>query len=341
MHKKLTLLFALSIGIALIPGTTPAASFFQGKTVRIIVGTTAGGGFDAYSRVIARHMGKHIPGNPTVIVENMPGAGGLIAGKYLYSIAAPDGLAIGNFNSAQIMAQIFGREGVEFDARKFEWIGVPVKSNVVCALVKKKGVTSADQWMDSKTPVKIGGMFAGNTTSDVPRILHEALGLPIQLVEGYKGSAEIRLAAESGEIAGGCWQWESIQTTWGKAVQSGDVAIVLQATDKPLPELPKVPLAGHLAKTQEAKDLIKAGITDPATITRLYSLPPGTPKERVRILRKAFQETLKDPEFLAEVKKSKLAVDPLTGEDVERIIKGLFGLKSSTVAKLKEILYPK
>jgi len=342
MDKKIFIPFTILIMMmALISGTVSAASFFEGKTIRIIVGTTAGGGFDTYSRAISRHWGRHIPGNPTVIVENMPGAGGLIACKYLYSAASPDGLAIGNFNSAQIMAQIFGREGVEFDARKFEWIGVPVKSNVVCALVKKKGVTNVEQWLASKTPVKIGGMSAGNTTCDVPRVLHEALGLPIHLVEGYKGSAEIRLAAESGEVAGGCWQWESIQVTWGKGIQSGDVVVVLQATDKPLPDLPKVPLAVNLAKTEEAKELIKAGITDPASITRLYCLPPATPEERVQTLRKSFQDTLKDPRFLEEAKKSKLDVDPLTGQEVEKIIRSLFSLKKSTVARLNAIMYPK
>jgi tripartite-type tricarboxylate transporter receptor subunit TctC len=328
------------IGMICTPGSPFAASpFYEGKTVRIVVGTTAGGGMDTYSRAIARHMSKHIPGHPNLIVENMPGAGGLIAVKHLYHVAKPDGLTIGNFNSAQVMAQILGREGVEFDAQKFEWVGVPVKDHVVCALTKKSGIGNVEQWIASKAAIKIGGMSPGNTTSDVPRILKAALGLPIQVVEGYKGTAEIRLAAEGGEIAGGCWQWESIKVTWSKGLTSGDVLILLQMTEKPLPELLKVPLAIGLAKTEEARQLIKAGITDPAGITRLYGLPPSTPKERVQLLRKAFQETLKDPEFLGEAQKSKLDVNPLNGGEVEEVIRGLFGLKSGTVAKLKEVLY--
>lgn len=164
------------------------------------------------------------------------------------------------------------------------------------------------------------------------------MALPAQLVTGYKGTADIRLAADSGEIAGGCWAWESIKVTWRKALDSGEVNVVLQNVPKPHPDLPKVPLAINLAKTDEARKLIRVGIHDASAITRPYMLSPGTPKERVRLLRKAFQETLKDREFLDEAKKSKIDVDPVTGEEVERIIDGLFRLEHSLVGKLKEIL---
>jgi tripartite-type tricarboxylate transporter receptor subunit TctC len=334
-------------GIAVIAGLMLVASpfrasaqqrFYEGKTIRIIVGFSPGGGFDAYSRLISRHMGRHIPGNPTIIVENMPGAGSLIAGNHIYKVAKPDGLTIGNFHGNQIIGQLLGREGIEFDARKFEWIGVPVKDNTVCALTKASGITSIEQWLAAKAPVKLGGIAPGDTTHDMVRVLQAALNLPIQLVRGYKGTADIRLAAEAGEVAGGCWQWESMKATWRKAIEAGDVTVVLQAGPQPHPELPKVPVVGSVTKSDEARRLIRAGIQDPAVITRPYSLPPGTPKDRVETLRKAFLETLRDPALLAEAEKSKLDVNPVSGEELERIIAELFKLDPALVAKLRETL---
>jgi tripartite-type tricarboxylate transporter receptor subunit TctC len=169
-------------------------------------------------------------------------------------------------------------------------------------------------------------------------VLKAALGLPIQLVTGYKGTAPIKLAAESGEIDGGCWAWESIKVMWRQGLDAGQVGIVLQAVPKAHPDLPKVPVAIELAKTDGARKLIQAGIHDTAAITRPYALPPGTPKDRVQLLRRAFRETLKDRDFLAEAMKSKLDIDPLTGEEVEKIVAGLFKLDSALVTKMAEIL---
>ena len=315
-----------------------AEDFYSGKTIRIMVGFPAGGGFDTYSRVLARHINKYIPGNPAVVVDNVTGAGSLIAANSLYQATKPDGLTIGNFIGNLISQQLFSGSGIEFDARKFEWIGVPVKDHVVCAMTKASGITSVDAWIAAKTPVKVGGSAPGTTNDDVAKVLKAALGLPTQLVTGYKGTAPIKLAAESGEIAGSCWAWESIKVMWRQGLDDGQVNIVLQAVPKAIPDLPKVPLAIELAKTDDARKLIQAGIHDTAAITRPYALPPGTPKDRVQLLRRAFQETLKDKDFLAEATKSKLDVDPVTGEEVEKIVAGLFKLDSATVTKMAEIL---
>ncbi|NIO08793.1 MAG: hypothetical protein GTO40_12575 [Deltaproteobacteria bacterium] len=313
--------------------------FYKGKTVRIVVGFSAGGGFDTYSRVISRHIGRHIPGNPTVIVENMPGAGSLISANHIYKVAKPDGLSIGNFIGGLLIGQILGRPGIEFDALKFEYLGVPVSDTWVCALTKASGITSMETWLGSKTPVKLGGIGPGTGLEDAPKVLKAALGLPIQLVSGYKGTSDIRLAAESGEVGGGCgWSWDSVKATWTKAMESGDIAVLLQMRAKPHPELPKVPLAINFAKNDEARQLIRAGTHDPPAINRVYAIPPGTPKERVQALRKAFVDTMNDGEFLADAKKSKLDIEPLSGEEVESTVQGLFKLDASLVAKLKEIL---
>jgi len=315
-----------------------AQDFYPGKTIRIIVGFPAGGGFDTYSRIIGRHIGKYIPGNPAVVVDNVTGAGSLVAANMLYKAAKPDGLTIGNFIGNLASQQLFGGPGVEFDARKFEWIGVPTRDNVVCALTKASGITSIDAWMAAKTPVKLGGSAPGTTNDDSAKLLKAALGLPIQLVTGYKGTAPIKLAAESGEIDGSCWAWESIKVMWRQGLDSGQATIVLQAVPKAVPDLPKVPVAIELAKTDEARKLIEVGIHATAAITRPYALPPGTPKDRVQLLRRAFRETLKDRDFVAEAVKSKLDIDPVSGEEVEKIVAGLFKLDAATIAKMAEIL---
>jgi tripartite-type tricarboxylate transporter receptor subunit TctC len=314
--------------------------FYRGKSVRIVVGFSAGGGFDTYARAIARHLSKHIPGNPSVVVENMTGAGSLIAANHVYKVAKPDGLTIGHFIGGFFLGQVLGQPGIEFDARKFEFIGAPVSDHVVCALTKASGITSVEKWMASKTPVKMGGLAPGTSTPDnATRILKASLGLPIQLVTGYKGTADVRLAADGGELAGGCWGWDSISVTWRKGLDSGDVVVVLQANRKTHPDLPNVPQAIKLAKTEESRRMIDVGIHNDSDIVRTYTLPPGTPKDRVQILRKAFEATLKDPEFVADAKKARLNIDPVAPDEIEKDIAGLFKLDPALVSKLKEVLY--
>jgi tripartite-type tricarboxylate transporter receptor subunit TctC len=341
MDKRLLSLAAIIIGLTLISFPTLAAGpFYEGKTIRIIVGYSAGGGYDTYARVISRHMGKHIPGNPTIIVENMTGAGSLISANHLYKVAKPDGLTIGHFNGGLFFNQILGQQGIEFDARKFEFIGAAVKEEVAYSFTKASGITSIEKWMASKTPVKMGGVAPGAFAPDnVIRIVKAALGLPIQLVSGYNGTADIRLACESGELAGTSWGWDSMRATWRKALETGDVVVVMQGVPKPFPDLPKVPLAINLAKTDEARQLVEVGIHSPSIFARPFVLPPDTPKDREQILSKALQDTLKDKEFLAETEKAKLDLNPVTGEELEKAVAGIFKIDSAMSAKLKDILF--
>ncbi len=314
-------------------------SFYKGKTIRMIVGTSAGGGFDTYTRTLARHFGKHVSGQPAIVVENMPGAGHLIAANHMFKVAKPDGLTVGHFHGGWFLYQLFQRPGIEFDAMQFEFVGSPIKESRACAFTKASGITSVERWLASKTPVKVGGI-GGGAPDDMARMLAATTALPIQLVTGYKGTAEIRLAAESGELAGGCWTWDSIRATWSKAIQSGEAVVVLQAVGKPHPELPRVPLAQSLAKNDEARQLLKAGVQDPADFYRPYVTPPRTPKQRVETLRQAFDVTMKDPEFLADAKKANLDLEPITGLEMERIVSGIFKLDPALTAKLKSILNP-
>jgi len=343
MSKMAKRVLCVTMGLAILAFTTDFAraasdDFFKGKTVRIIVGFTAGGAFDAYARALARHLGRHIPGNPTFIVENMPGAGTLVAANHVYKVAKPDGLTIGNFIGGVVMGQILGRPGIEFDALRFEYIGAPMKDSPVCAFSKASGITSTEKWMASKAPVKVGATGPGATTHDVPLILKATLGLPVQVIAGYKGPTELVLAVEGGELTGVCNAWESLRVTSIRAIEAGDLVVVVQAIPHAHPELPRVPLAINLARTDEARQLIQTGIHDITAIIRPYVLPPGTPKERVQMLRAAFVDTLKDPQFVADARKSKLDIDPLTGEELERTVGRLLRMNPATLAKLKEVV---
>ncbi len=196
MRRRLLALFTV-LGVLACVGSGPvrAQSFYEGKTLRINVGFAAGGGFDTYARVLSRHLGKHIPGNPTIVVDNMPGAGSLIAANHLSRVAKPDGLTVAHFNGVLFLGQILGQAGIEFDARRFELIGAALKEDVTCAMTKASGITSVEKWMAAKTPVKLGGVAPGAAPDNTARILKVALGLPIQVVSGYKGTSEIRLAS--------------------------------------------------------------------------------------------------------------------------------------------------
>jgi tripartite-type tricarboxylate transporter receptor subunit TctC len=336
-------LFALStLAVLLTPIASGrivgAQSFFQGKTVRLVVGFAPGGGFDAYARVIARHIGRHLPGTPIFVVENMPGAGSLIAANHLYKVAKPDGLTLATFNGSLLLGQVLGQAGIEFDGRKFEFIGAATQESVVCALTRASGVTSVEKWLAAKAPVKLGGIAPGAPVDNAGRILRLALGLPTQVVTGYRGTAEVRLAVDSGELAGACWSWESMRATWRSALDAGEVVPVLQATGRPLPDLPSVPLAINLAKSDEGRRLIEIGLQDSGAFARPLVAPPGTPKDRVQALRRALLDTLTDPAFIAEADKAKLTTDPVTGEALEKIVGELFTLDAALLARLKDVL---
>ena len=279
--KRMLVAFAVSALVSWSANATLAQEpFYKGKTIRVVVATSAGGGFDAYTRMITRHMGKFVPGNPAFVVENMPGAGHLIGANHMYKVAKPDGLTLGHFQGGLFLYQVFGRPGIEFDAKQFEFIGSPIKESRACAFTKASGIISVEKWLASKTPVKLGGI-GGAAPDDIARMLAATTALPVQLVAGYKGTSEIRMAAESGELAGGCWTWDSIRATWTKAIQSGDAVVVLQLLSKPHPELANIPLAQSLAKSDEARQLMQAGVQDPADYYRPYVLPPRT-SERSR-----------------------------------------------------------
>ena len=341
MRKLLNATFALMFSLVLSGSKTVVAEeFYAGKTIRIVVGAGAGGGFDTYARLFARHVANYIPGQPSIIVQNMPGAGMLIAAKYLISQAKPDGLTIGHWTGALILQNVMGNPAANMvDGRKIGWLGAPLVANSTCVLSRQSGIKTVEDWFKSPKPLKFGGQGTGSSTSDTPRMLKAALGLPIQVVEGYSGTAAVRLAIESGEMDGLCgWGWESIKTTAYDKVKSGDLTIVLQSSLERHPELKQIPAAMEYAKDERARTLIEVDAYNHGTLERVFSLPPGVPEERVRLLQKAFMDTWRDPELLKEAAKAKFEISPVDGPAIAKDIRVLYQLKPALVEELKVIL---
>jgi tripartite-type tricarboxylate transporter receptor subunit TctC len=341
MIRKILCLTLAMIGMSASTLDFTCAStheFFKGKTVKILIGASAGGAFDTWGRMVGRHLGKHIPGNPVVVAENVTGAGGLILANQVYKTTKPDGLTLATFNGGLLMGQILGRPGIEFDAQRFEYLGVPAKFDSVCAFSKASGITSFDRWKASKAPVKVGGTAPGSNLVDIPKVLMAVFGLPTQIITGYKGFAEIRLAVDGGELAGACGGWDGLKLLWGRQIEAGDILLILQTRSQPLPDLPKVPLVMDFASHDDDRQLIEVGIQFPALLSLAYVLPPATPKDRVQLLRKAFADTLVSPDFLADVQRARLNVDPGSGEELQKTVDRLFKLTPTVTNRLKEIL---
>ena len=333
-------LLPVLISVSLIT-SAPAASveeFYKGKTIQFIVGGSAGGGYDTYTRLIARHFAQYVPGKPSTVVQNMPGAAMLISANYVFNSAPRDGTVIGHWSGPLILQHMMGNPAVQFEGRKFGWLGMPTADSLVCILTERSGIKTAEEWRKTKTRVKLGAIGPGTSGTDDTKILAAATGFPLQLIEGYKGTADIRVAAETGEVDGTCsFGWQSAKVTWANALKAKQVHVVLQTMMESHPELKGVPLAVDYANTDEGKKLLRIA-SELYGKQRLYSLPPQVPEQRVRTLQKAFVATMKDPQFLAEAEKAKLEIDPIDGPGIEKMVKGLYQIEPAIVNRVKQVL---
>lgn len=340
MEKSFATLL-LSIILGLTAGSARAASvedFYKSKTIQFIVGSSAGGGYDTYTRLIGRHIARYIPGNPPVVVQNMPGAGMLIAANHIYNSAARDGTVAGNWSGPLILQHMLGNPGVRFDGRKFGWLGMPTADALVCITTEKSGIRSADDWRKSKSRLKFGGNGPGTSGTDDTKILAAVADFPVQVIEGYKGTADVRIAAETGELDGSCTlSWQSAKVTWANALKAKQVHVVLQMSQEPHPDLKGVPLALDFVKTDEGKKLMRLA-SELYGKQRLYSLPPQVPEQRVRALQSAFSSALKDPQLIAEAQKASLDIAPIDGPGIEKMVQGVYGLEPTLVSRVKQIL---
>lgn len=323
------------------PAPTPApAPFYEGKTIRIIVGFEPGGGFDTTSRILSRHLGKYIPGKPTLVVENMPGAGSRVAANHLYKVAQPDGLTFGVFNEQQVLQQALGQPGIEFDATKFSWLGSAFSSTIACIARADSGFKKVEDLIGAPKQFIVGSTGPGSNTHDFALVLRAAIGANIKMVPGYDGTAGISRAVASGEVQGGCWTWESMKVTQGRNLEEGKMVVLVQQGSERHVDLKNVPLGTEVAKTTEAKTMLKA-ITAPGVISKPYAAPPGVAADRLKILREAFTKVWKDAELIEEAKKAKIDLDPKDGEALFAVVKELLESDKAVLEQLKKVLTEK
>lgn len=326
------------------PAAKPAAAkpdpsveaFYKGKTVTIIAAGSAGGGQDTYARLLARQLGKHIPGNPTVIVQNMPGAGGMIAMNHLYNAAAKDGTVIGIVTRGAPQDQLIQTPGVQYDAAKFNWIGNMNEEVAVCVARSDSGVAKYEDLL-TKT-LRVGGTAPTQDSDMFPAFFNAVLGTKLDLISGYPGSSEIALAVDQGELQGMCgFQWSSMKKLRSNWFKEGFAKILFQIAPKKHKELPDVPLLTDFVKDEKARGLLNAVLAR-QLMGRPFVAPPGVPAERVQALRKAFMDTVNDPQLLEEAEKTKTEVIPMDGEELQKIVEDIMKTPKDQVDLLAKYL---
>jgi tripartite-type tricarboxylate transporter receptor subunit TctC len=318
------------------------ADFYSGKTVTIIVGYAPGGGFDTTARLAAKHLGKHIPGNPNVIVENMPGAGSMTATNHLYNLAKPDGLTIGVFNELQVVNQAINVEGVQFDARQMGWLGNAVQSPVTCTIRADSPYNTAEDLLRRDLPPLIlGGTAPGAETDNFPKLMSAVVGANVRLVSGYGGTSEIRLAVESREVDGMCWSYTSVTSTAAAWMDSNFIKVPVYQWTEPDPKVQqRFPTAKRLEEMvtdESTKALIRAA-TATSKISKPFAVPPKMPADRLKALQDAFDATMKDPEFIAESEQARLDVVPNQAPETIRVINEILALPPDVATRLAEII---
>src|SRR3954465_1573971 len=334
--RRLTACVAAALLLAALTGRAAAqgvAGFYRGKTIHLIVGFSPGGGYDVYARLLARYYGKHIPGNPAFVVQNMPGAASLKSVQFLDVGAAADGTTITTFNPGLITQSITTPDKVPVKFLNYAWVGNVSEDFRVCYTWNASGVRS---WQDflKKENLRFGNTGVGTSAYIDDRMLSELLGAKIHLVQGYPGSADKRLAIERGELDGDCGSWTSLPDDW---VKDKKITLLARFSRTRLPEMPAtMAYAGDLLsdpKKKETLNLLTAG----ALIGRPFIAPHNVPADRLAALRAAFDATVKDAEFLADAEKQRMTVTPLTGGEVEAAIKKLYQTSPDVVAAAKEI----
>lgn len=309
------------------------AQTFQGKTVRLVVGFTPGGGYDTYARLLSRHFGNHIPGKPNVVVENMPGAGSLKAVQWLDGPAPKDGTAITAFNPGLITQSMLEPDKMKnTDFRKFAWVGNIARDQRLCYLWHEKGVKSFDEFRKGKWTFGTTGVGAANWVNQ--RTLQRVFGVEIKIITGYPGSPEQRLAVERGELDGDCGSWTSIPVDWraNKLI----VPVIKLSRELP-PDAPKdVPWANDVAKSAEDRAVLNV-LNGAGEIGRPYITSTQVPAAQVAVLRKAFDETMKDKAFIADGEKSQLPVDPMTAKEVEDALNEIYAAPAAALQRAKQV----
>jgi len=318
----LLIFFAFSLGAKLSLAAT--SSFFKGKTIRFVAGTAPGGGHDIHIRALAKEFGNFVPGRPRILVQNMPGGGGLVAGNYVYKAAKPDGLSIGFFPGGNVLLDLIGKSGVEFSSRKLQWIGSISTTVSTCFARQDTGIKALSDVIGSAKPLTLGSSGRGTTMSIHPRALNKVLGTNFKVVEGYRGASGVYAALERKEVDGICGLfWSSTQTAHPDWVPKGFINVFLQMGLDKHPELEQVPWVMDLVKKPQDRQFLET-LFAPLRMARPFFVPPSVPSQRVKLLREAFMATLTNPEFQKNAQRIRLEISPTSGEKVQSLVEDVF-----------------
>ncbi len=324
--------------IAAAAGTVQAQSveeFYRGRSMPLIIGFSVGSAYDLYARHLARFMGHYIPGNPTIVPQNMPGAGSQRAAQYIYSVAPKDGSVFGTMSRSMPIEPLLG--DAKFDGRAFTWIGNIANNNSLCAMWHTVGIKT---WQDVITkPYVLGGQGPGSDLDLFGTLLKNVFGAKVKMVTGYQGGNDVNLAMERREIDGRCgWSWDSIRSTRPDWIRDKKIDLLLVFALEKSPDIPaEVPLALDKVPSEEMRQILRVHLAGQA-FGRPFAAPPGIPADRKAALRAAFDATMKDPEFVAEAKKAGLEVSPITGAEIDRLLAGIYALPPDLIEKAKQMM---
>ncbi|HEX9808291.1 MAG TPA: hypothetical protein VGC25_01630 [Alphaproteobacteria bacterium] len=313
--------------LALVATASPVAAdavadFYKGKRIQMLIGYSPGGGYDRYARTISRYWGKHIPGNPTFVSRNLPGAGSMRLMNEVYNTRPKDGTVVATVGRGMVQEQLFGGKGVKFDASKVSWIGSANNEVSTCVVWHTVPVESLQDFLN--TEIVVGGTGPGADTDTFPMILNNLAGAKLKLVTGYPGGNDINFGIERGELQGRCgWSWSSVVSTRASWLKEKKIKVMLQLALDKHPDLPDVPLVMDLAKDDRARQILTL-IFGRQTMGRPYLTTPGVPADRLKALRAGFSAVFKDPEFQTMAKKTRLEINPVSGEAVQRIVTAMF-----------------
>jgi len=330
--RRALLAAAASVLVAAPAFAQSPEEFYKGKSIDMVIGYPPAGSNDVYARLVARHIGKHIPGNPNVVPKNMPGAGSFIALAHVYNIAAKDGLTIGIGAPTAALDEKLGTQGVRFKTAEMNWIGrVDSLVNMVFLWHTSPVKTFADA---QKTESKLSGTGVGSTVSVYPLVTNNVLGTKFKLIMGYKGSADAQLAVERGEVEGHSTSWTAVKVGHPDWYPTKKINIIVQYALKRHPELPEVPTAVELARNDEERAILSA-VMNATEVGTAFMTAPGVPADRLAALRRAFDAMTKDPEFIADANKLKLTLGPITGEELQKLVGDVSAITPALLEKVK------
>src|ERR1700737_3833708 len=330
---------ALAAAVALlhvVPARAQSLEFYKGRNGELYIGYSGGGAYDLYARLLARHFGKHIPGDPIIVPRNMEGAGSLRLAHWAYNGGGKGGNALAIIGRGTAFDPLLGSKGAQFHADKFTWIGSANNEVSVCVAWKTSGITRFEDVFEKE--LIVGGTGQAADTDQFPRILNGVLGTKFKIVSGYPGGNDITLAMERGEVKGRCgWSWSSVLSTHKRWIEDKSITVLVQLSLNKHPDLSDVPLVMDFAKTDEQKQIFKL-IFARQVMGRPYLAPPRVPNDRANVLRDAFMRTMEAPEFLAEAEAAQLEIPPVSGEQVEKLVTELYKTPKPVAAKAAEFI---